>query len=162
MRWLKKKIDVDPRSFVSCPGSRKKKVLAPFYDGKKLTLIESGEIDIQDSINAHAAECDMSFILSRLNQGDFTVLNNSPVMFADFRNLPGSFMEVLNVALNSERVFDQLPVDVRQRFDNDYRRFLASSGSEEWRNIMSPYLTVPGSASDTSVHTTDTSGGASD
>lgn len=101
-----------------------------------MTLIESGELDIQDEINSHARECDMNFILSRLNQGDFTVLNQQAPMFADFRNLPTSFREVLDVGLNAERIFNTLPIDIRKQFDNDYRLFVSQAGSAEWYNIL--------------------------
>lgn len=136
MRFLKKRESVDPNLFVSNSGSRKKKLRSPFYDGRKLTLIESGEIDIQDEINSHARECDMNFILSRLNQGDFTVLNNQSPMFADFHNLPTSFREVLDVGLNAERIFNTLPVDIRKQFDNDYRLFVSQAGTADWYKLL--------------------------
>lgn len=132
MRWLPKKTEIKPQCFVTCSGSRKKKVFSPFYDGKKMSLIESGEIDIQDEINAHGPECDMSYILSRLKQGDMSVLNGKNPIFADFHNLPKSFREVLDVALSAERIFNSLPVDVRRNFDNDYRKFVSSAGTSEW------------------------------
>lgn len=132
MRWLPKKTEIVPENFVTCSGSRKKKVYSLFYDGKKMTLIESGEIDIQEQINSYAPECDMSFILSRLQHGDFSVLNGKNTMYADFHNLPTNFREVLDVALSAERVFNSLPIDVRRDFDNDYRKFVSTAGSAEW------------------------------
>lgn len=135
MRFLKKN-KYDPNAFVSNPGSRKRKVLAPLFDGKKLSLIESGEVDIQDMINSHGPECDMSFILSRLANGDTSFLNGNNPMFADFHNLPSSFRDVLDIALNSERIFNMLPLEQRQQFDNDYRKFVATAGTPEWNNIM--------------------------
>lgn len=138
MRFLKKNNTCDPKAFLSPTGSRKKKVYGPRFDGKILTLIETGEMDIQDEINSHALECDMSFILSRLGQGDTSVLNSRSPIFADFHNLPSNFREVLDVALSSEDLFNRLPVDVRKQFDNDYRQWLYSAGSDEWHKIMNP------------------------
>lgn len=143
MRNLKKN-KAEPQSFVTQAGSRKRKIYSPFYDGKKLSLIESGEMDIQDQINAHAAECDMAFILNRLNNGDFSVLNQNAAIYADFKQLPTNFREVLEVSLNAERIFNTLPLDIRREFDNDYRQFVARAGSEEWNRIMqSPDPVVP-------------------
>lgn len=135
MRFLKKN-KFDPNLFRTNPGSRKRKVLSPLYDGKKLSLIESGEVDVQDMINSHAPECDMSFILSRLANGDASVLNGHNPIFADFHNLPTNFREVMDVALSAERLFNMLPLEKRQRFDNDYRKFVATAGTPEWDNIM--------------------------
>lgn len=142
MRFLKKN-KYDPNLFQTNPGSRKRKVLAPLFDGKKLSLIESGEVDVQDMINSHAAACDMSFILSRLANGDRSFLNGSNPIFADFHNLPGSFRDVLDIALNSERIFNTLPLEQRQQFDNDYRKFVATAGTAEWNNIMQCTPNVP-------------------
>lgn len=139
MRFLKKRETIDPNSFVTNPGSRKRKVLSPFYDGRKLTLIESGEVDLQDQINSHAAECDMNFILSRLQNGDMSALNSKQPMYADFHNLPTNFREVLDIGLNAERIFNSYPIEVRQQFDNDYRRFVSQAGTPEWYNIVQPF-----------------------
>ena len=138
MRFLKKNNSGDPNSFISASGSRKKKVYGPRFDGKKLTLIETGEMDIQDEINSHAMECDMSYILSRLGMGDTSVLNSNSPIFADFHDLPSNFREVLDVALNTENIFNRLPVEVRKQFDNDYREFIYKAGTEEWNKIMNP------------------------
>ena len=138
MRFLKKNNSGDPNSFISASGSRKKKVYGPRFDGKKLTLIETGEMDIQDEINSHAMECDMSYILSRLGMGDTSVLNSNSPIFADFHDLPSNFREVLDVALNTENIFNRLPVKVRKQFDNDYREFIYKAGTEEWNKIMNP------------------------
>lgn len=136
MRFLKKKTTINPNDFITASGSRKKKVLSPFYDGRKFTLIESGEVDIQDQINSHSIECDINYILSRLAHGDMSAINPKSPVYADFHNLPTNFREVLHVGLNAQRIFDTLPVDVRKRFDNDYRQFVSKSGTEEWYNLM--------------------------
>lgn len=138
MRFLKKNNNGDPSLFVTRSGSRKKKIYGPRFDGKSLTLIDTGEMDIQDEINSHAMECDMSFILSRLGQGDTSVLHPGSPIFADFHDLPANFREVLDVALNTENIFNKLPVEVRKQFDNDYREFIYKAGTPEWNAIMNP------------------------
>lgn len=129
---MKKRETIDPSKYISRSGSRKHKIYSPVYDGRKLSLRESHEVDIQDEINSHAIECDMSYITTRLLHGDTSGLVSGSPIFADFHDLPSNFREVLDVALNSERIFNSLPLDVRKNFDNDYRRFVASAGSKEW------------------------------
>lgn len=146
MRFLKKKTRIDPNIYSTCAGSRKKKVFAPFYDGKSMTLVESGERDIQDEYNERARTCDMNFIISRLKQGDYSSLNGNKPFYADFHNLPSNFREVLDIGLNAERLFNNLPLDVRQQFDHDYRRFVSTAGSREWNSIMYPDRGVSESA----------------
>lgn len=138
MRFLKKNNSGDPSRFHSGSGSRKKKTYGPRFDGKKLTLIPNGEIDIQDEINSHALECDMNIILTRLGAGDYSVLNGASPVYADFHDLPSNFREVLDIALDSENMFNKLPVEVRKAFDNDYREWLYKAGTDEWIQIMNP------------------------
>lgn len=132
---MQKKV-INPNDFVTRSGTRKKKVRSPVYDGRKLSLATTGEIDTQNEIDSHALECDMSYIMSRLRQGDVSVLSSKSPMFADFRQLPTNFREVLDVALSAERTFNSLPLDVRAQFGNDYRRFIAESGTDYWNRVM--------------------------
>lgn len=143
MRFLKKRTTLDPNGFVTSAGQKCKKVYSPFYDGKKMALVESGEIDIPSLMRERAKACDMNFILSRLANGDMSVLNQKQPVFADFHNLPSNFREVLDIGLNAERIFNDLPLVVRQQFDHDYRRFVSTAGSREWLNIMYPDGNVP-------------------
>lgn len=129
---MKKRETIDPSKYVTRSGSRKHKIYSPVYDGRKLSLRESHEVDIQDEINSHAIECDLDYIRTRLLHGDTSGLKATSPIFADFHDLPSNFREVLDVALNSERIFNSLPLDVRQNFDNDYRQFVARAGTKEW------------------------------
>lgn len=148
MRFLKKNNSGNPHEFVTGAGSRKKKVFGPRFDGKRLTLVETGEVDIQDQINSHRTECDMNFILTRLGAGDYSVLNQSEPFFADFHDLPSNFREVFDIALNSEQMFGRLPLDVRKKFDNDYRKWLYTAGSDEWNSIMKPEIKPVGDSNE--------------
>lgn len=138
MRNLKHKTVINPGAFLSESGSRKKKVYSPRFDGKKLTLVATGEVDIQDEINAHAPECDMNFILSRLANGDMSALTKKQPLYADFHDLPDNFRDMIDIALNSEHHFNALPLEVRKQFDNDYRQWIYRAGSDEWMKIMYP------------------------
>lgn len=140
MRNLKHKTEINPADFVTASGSRKKKVYSPRFDGKKLTLVQTGEVDIQDEINAHAPECDMNFILSRLANGDMSALTKKNPLYADFHNLPENFRDMIDIALNSEHHFNALPLEVRKQFDNDYRQWIYRAGTDDWMKIMYPDL----------------------
>lgn len=155
MRFLKKKMNLDPNRFTTSSGKKCKKTYSPFYDGKKMSLVESGEIDLPSLMSERAKACDMNFILSRLAHGDMSVLNQKQPVFADFHNLPSNFREVLDIGLNAERIFNDLPLAVRQQFDHDYRRFVSSAGSREWLNIMYPDGNIPGASQSDQNPSTD-------
>lgn len=131
----------DPNSFSAHSGDQyhviRKSVVLP--DGT-IDLVESGKDDIQAMIDAERPSTDMALILSRLNAGDTSVLNRSTPMYGDFTSMPSTYAEALQLVIDGEREFMQLPLDVRNQFDNDFRRWFAQAGSDSWYDRMMPVL----------------------
>lgn len=44
---------------------------------------------------------------------------------------PGSFHEAMNIVVHAQQTFDELPVDIRQRFNNDPKEFLEFATDKE-------------------------------
>lgn len=135
-----------PSDFLTCPGELMKPVLSGklMPDGT-IKLTEIDQIDIKAEINSHASTCDMAYILSRLRQGDVSVVNVTPGVYGDFTQFPKSYAEMLQLVQSGEDVFAGLPLDVRNKFDNDVSKWFASIGSDDWRlamNIPNPVPTV--------------------
>ena len=127
----------DPLEFKSPVGDLFHDVYTSFYkpDGT-LGLKVSDRVDIKKEINSHREETDMSFILSRLMAGDDSVLNPRPPMYGDFTQLPSSYAEMLNMVIDGERYFDSLPLETRNKFDNDRGKWFASIGQPDWLDFM--------------------------
>lgn len=127
----------DPNSFVTSSGDRYHHIFSPIVcpDGT-ITLVESGKEDIQEYINSFRDQTDMSYILQRMAAGDTSVLNQKEPMFGDFTNMPTTYAEALQLVMDREAQFMKLPVDVRNKFDNDFRKWFAQSGSEDWFKKM--------------------------
>lgn len=127
----------DFTSFKSPPGDLFHAILTPsFRSDGTIELIVSDRVDIKKEINSHRDETDMSFILSRLMIGDDSVLNPNPPMYGDFTQFPKSYAEMLNMVLDGERYFDSLPLEIRNKFDNDRSKWFASIGSDSWLDSM--------------------------
>lgn len=128
----------DPNAFVTDPGSSTKIILSPKVnpDGT-VDLVESGKIDIQAKIQSFLPETDINFILAKYAAGDLQILNQREGMYGDFTHLPSTFAEVLQIQIDAEAKFNLLPLDLRNKYDNDYKRWLATAGSEEWMRNMS-------------------------
>lgn len=136
----------NPSDFITCSGDLFKSVLSGklMPDGT-ITLTEVDRIDIKAEINSHASTCDMAYILSRLRQGDVSVVNVTPGVYGDFTQFPKSYAEMLQLVQSGEAAFASLPLDVRYKFDNDVSKWFASIGSDDWRsamNIPKPVTTV--------------------
>lgn len=136
-------------------GDKMKPVFKGSYapDGSvRLTKVD--EIDLQAEIQSHLYETDMQYIMSRLINGDTSVLNNQSPAFGDFTTFPKSYAECIQRVIDAENMFAQLPQDVRDQFGNDWAKWLSQTGTEKWLSAMGidmPATVVPDVSRETSV-----------
>lgn len=113
----------------------------PVYQSK---LNADGTIDvkivgydnIQDEINSHAESCSIELIINRCTRGDFSGLSVKQGSFMDVTQLPKTYAEVLQQVIDGRNLFDSLSKEVRDRFGNDFNKWFASTGSEDWFDKM--------------------------
>lgn len=123
----------DTGEFVSNPGSPIKITYAPVV-GKNgdIELVESGKENTDEYIQSFAESTDIMMILSRVENGDLSVLNANKGVFGDFTQVPSTFAEVLQLQIDSNNLFNKLPKDVRMKFANDPNQFFAQAGTGDW------------------------------
>ena len=127
----------DPGFVPSCPGERYKVEYEPIVqaDGT-IELREAGKTDLQEFYDSQAASCDMALIISRYLNGDRSVLEQRQGAYFDATQVPSTYAEMLQTVISGQRSFEALPVEVKQRFNNDFNQWFASAGSEEWQSKM--------------------------
>lgn len=116
----------DVHNIFTDPGNRKKSLFTPRFDGTKITLVESGTIDIQDEINSYAPYSDLRYMLSRLKVGDSSVFKSQPALYGDFTSIPDNAVDAVNLLHDVERRFATLSEDERSACNNDWRVYLAN------------------------------------
>lgn len=124
----------DPNEFITCPGENEKiQYSAKVLPDGSIDLVESGRIDINAMINSQRESTDISFILRKMKEtGDMSVLAQNPGVYGDFTEFPKTYAEILQLRIDSENSFYQLSPEVRAKFDNDFNKYFASAGSEDW------------------------------
>lgn len=108
-----------------------------------IELVEIGKENTDDYIQSFEEVTDMSFILAKLESGDLSVINKRQPFYGDFTEVPKTFAEVLQLRIDAQNMFDRLSADVKEKFDNDVNKFLATAGTEEWRKKVFPKPDVP-------------------
>lgn len=101
-------------------------------DDGTVELVESGKENTDEIIRSYKDSCDMSVILEKYMNGDTSVIQKRAAMYGDFTNMPKTYAEVLQMEIDAKNAFDRLPVEIKEKFDNDINKFLVSSGTEEW------------------------------
>lgn len=107
-------------------------------DDGKIQLIPSGKVNIQEKIDSYRDSCDINIILRRLKNGDLSVMDafNASPIYGDFVDMPKSYREVLQFTIDAQKHFDELPAEIKAKFDNDYNEFMATAGTEDWMNKL--------------------------
>lgn len=105
-------------------------------DDGTIELVPSGKEDWQSYIESFADSVDINYIIARYQNGDLSALNQRNGVFGDFTQMPKTYAEMLQVQINAKDAFDRLPVDVKEKFHNDFNQYLATAGSEEWLNKL--------------------------
>lgn len=119
--------------FFSNAGSPYRTVYSPKVDQNgNIELVESGVENTAEFINSFKESTDISVILARVAAGDMSALNQRNGIFGDFTGMPKTYAEFLQLQIDSNNLFNSLPVEVRDKFGNDPNKFLAESGSKEW------------------------------
>lgn len=99
-------------------------------------LKQVGTHDIYEEIQSYAEECKIENILARAAAGDQDALNKRKGFYADITDTPKNLMEAQNSILKLKHGFDELPAEIREKFDNSVEKFVNDFGSEAWAEAM--------------------------
>lgn len=129
---FKTQFDEHDRVF-SDPGSPERIEYRGYYNEKGDVELEAiGKTNIYDEIQSHADSVDIKCIMNKYRCGDLEVLNKVKGFYADVTDMPKNFREFLNIAIDAEAHFNELPVDIKEKFGNSFQKYLISVGSQDW------------------------------
>lgn len=128
--------DEHPRIFAD-PGNRKvQRYRSRYNEIGQLELVPNGQDDLYDMIQSHAESVNIDTILSKFVAGDPDALAKVQGTFGDFTNLPTSYAEMLNIINESEQFFEQLPLDVREKFNHNFGEFISAMDGRDFAERM--------------------------
>lgn len=137
----------DPNEFVTCPGETEHIVYtSKVMEDGTILLTPCGKENIKELINSYVDQTDISYIMAQLAVGNTSVLNNKTPMYGDFTEAPKDLRHAMQIMLDGEKAFYQLDLDTRQKFNNDFRQWLVTAGSESWLKNMGAAPSDPESA----------------
>lgn len=103
-------------------------------DGKPY-LEKVGEVNTYEKIQSYRDECDIMSILSRYAAGDASALA-TPGYYIDTTKLPKTYTEYLNMMNEQRDKFEQLPLEIREKFGHSFEQWAATAGEKEWCEKM--------------------------
>lgn len=126
---------------VSNPGARFHSTFrSAFNKDNVLELIESGKIDTYSEIQSHADSVDINAIIARAAAGDVSALNRRQPLYFDATEFPQTYAEMYQKIIDATNYFEQLPLEVRDKFGHSPETFFASIGTDLWNDVMKDFL----------------------
>ncbi|QRV61653.1 VP3 [Gokushovirinae sp.] len=125
---MKFRTQYDQRQRVPANAGTREHVLymAQFDEFGNHTLVETGKEDLYAYIQSHKESVDIHVIMERFARGDLQALERRQAMFCDFTDFPTTYAGLLNAVQAGEQKFMSLPLEVRQKFDNSFQKWLAA------------------------------------
>ena len=128
----------DPRDLIyTDPGCGDVPIYSPSVDNDgHIILEEIGTKNLPEYIDSFRESCDINNLVARFNAGDVTALSRAQGAFFDATQLPHTYAEMLNTVINAEQTFNSLPIDIREKFDNSYVKWLSMMDDAEQFALM--------------------------
>lgn len=107
---------------------------------KVLTLDQI--IDQQAEIDSYLEETKLENIIRRASIDPDIAARLMPDMgggLQDATEMPENLMKLQNIMLRAEQIWDEIPKEIKLKFDNDVDKFVASFGTIDWAKNLGIY-----------------------
>lgn len=128
----------EPVTTVTPAGEEVEEVWAMKLDekGNEVFYIE-GKTNVYEKIQAYLEETKIENILQRcIDTNDISILNKVKGQYMDITNMPTNIMEAHSKIKEAEDTFNNLPIEIRKKYEYNFNKYLADFGTEEWQKNM--------------------------
>ena len=128
--------DEKPKRIPNNPGNIMEPQYKERYDEDGRPYLEQvGEVNTYEKIQSYKDEVDPMSILARYEAGDTTIMAN-PGWYIDTSKMPTNYIEWRNLMNEQKEKFETLPLEIRNRFGNNFNAWAATAGEPEWIEKM--------------------------
>ena len=109
--------------------------------GEKVLTLDQ-VIDQQAEIDSYLEETKLENIIRRASIDPDLAARLVPDMgggLQDATQMPENLMELQNIMLRAEQIWDEIPKEIKIKFDNDVDKFVASFGTIDWAKNLGIY-----------------------
>lgn len=103
-------------------------------NGEKVLKLDQ-TIDQQAEIDSYLEETKIENIIRRASIDPDIAARINPDIgggIQDFTEAPHTLAELQNIMLRAEQIWDEVPKEIKLKFDNDVDKFITSYGTIEW------------------------------
>lgn len=113
--------------------------------GEKVLRLDQ-TIDQQAEIDSYLEETKLENIIRRASIDPDIAARLVPDIgggIQDFTEAPQNLAELQNIMLRAEQIWDEIPKEIKLKFDNDVDKFVASFGTIDWAKNLGIYQENP-------------------
>ena len=123
----------------SAVGSPDKVVYSARYcDDGTIEIKEKGKESLYDFIQSNRDSCDINLLVARFANGDVDALSQVQGAFGDFTQFPKTYAELLNRVNQGRLMFDELPLEIREKYNHDFGQFMAAMDKPDFWEQFKP------------------------
>lgn len=109
--------------------------------GEKVLRLDQ-TIDQQAEIDSYLEETKIENIIRRASIDPNIAERIAPNLgggIQDFTEMPHTLAEMQNIQIRAEQIWEEVPKEIKLKFDNDVDKFIASFGTVEWAKNLGIY-----------------------
>lgn len=109
--------------------------------GEKVLRLDQ-TIDQQAEIDSYLEETKLENIIRRASIDPDIAARIKPEIgggIQDFTEAPQNLAELQNIMMRAEQIWEEVPKDIKLKFNNDVDKFIASFGTVEWAKNLGIY-----------------------
>lgn len=96
-----------------------------------------GKTNILEKIQAYEPETNIENILRACTEtGDMSYLERTKGMYADISEFPANIFEAHQKIENAKETFKNLPLEIKEKYDHSFEKFIKDFGTENWIKNM--------------------------
>lgn len=95
-----------------------------------------GQKNLDAIIQSNKDNGNIALLVARYNAGDTSALNQVHGVFGDFRNMPTTYAEMVSRLNECRVVFEGLPTEIKEQFENNPDVFWSEFGSEKFTKVF--------------------------
>ena len=100
------------------------------------------KVNIYEKIQEFANDVSLSSIFSKYGLNVYDQLKQSEEQLVDLTNLPTNLMEVMTVIDDAKYAFDRQSKEVKQKFNNSFKEFIAASETGKLAQVLNDEIKV--------------------
>lgn len=109
--------------------------------GEKILKLDQ-IIDQQAEIDSYLEETKLENIIRRASIDPNIAARIAPELgggIQDFTEMPHTLAELQNIMIRAEQIWDEVPKEIKLKFENNVDKFISSFGTEEWAKNLGIY-----------------------